>query len=83
VLFTSVFATAVTAQTPFWLLVLMIVLVTLSSLAWYTIVSLFMSSRPVIARFQHMRHRIERVAGVCFVAIGGKILADARNPISV
>jgi threonine/homoserine/homoserine lactone efflux protein len=83
VLFTSVFATAVTAQTPSWLLVLMIVLVILSSLAWYTIVSLFMSSRPVIVRFQHMRHRIERVAGVCFVAIGGKILADARNPISV
>jgi threonine/homoserine/homoserine lactone efflux protein len=83
VLFTSVFATAVTAQTPSWLLVLMIVLVILSSLVWYTIVSLFMSSRPVIVRFQHMRHRIERVAGVCFVAIGGKILADARNPISV
>ena len=83
VLFTSVFATAVTAQTPSWLLVLMIVLVILSSLAWYTIVSLFMSSRPVIVRFQHMRHRIEHVAGVCFVAIGGKILADARNPISV
>lgn len=81
VLFASVFATAVTAATPLWVMVLMIVLVTVSSLTWYSLVSLFMSSAPVMRRFQNARHRIEKAAGVCFVAIGVKVLADARSPV--
>ncbi|MEO1198169.1 MAG: LysE family translocator [Pseudomonadota bacterium] len=82
VLFASVFATAVTSQTPVWLMALMIGLVTLLSLTWYALVSLFMSSEPVMTRFRRARHWIERTAGGCFVALGGKVLADARNPIS-
>lgn len=82
VLFTSVFATTVTEAMPFWVMAAMIALVMASAFTWYTIVSLFMSSRPVISRFQHAQHWIERAAGVCFVAIGGKILADSRNPIT-
>lgn len=82
VLFASVFATTVTAETPSWLMVLMIGIVVASSLAWYTIVSLFMSSAPVMRRFSRAQAWIERAAGVCFVAIGGRILADARNPIT-
>jgi threonine efflux protein len=82
VLFASVFATAVTASTPVWLMVLMIALVVASGLIWYSIVALFMSSAPVMRRFQHARHWIERVAGASFVLIGGRIIADARNPVS-
>lgn len=82
VLFASVFATAVTASTPVWLLALMIGLVMLSSFVWYSIVSLFMSSAPVMRRFQHARHWIERVAGASFVLIGGRVIADARNPVA-
>lgn len=82
VLFASVFATAVTASTPLWLMVLMVALVMASSLTWYTIVTLFMSSAPVMRRFQHARHWIERIAGASFVLIGGKIIADARTPVS-
>jgi threonine/homoserine/homoserine lactone efflux protein len=41
-----------------------------------------MSSPPVMRRFQHARHWIERAAGVCFVAIGLRILTDARNPVT-
>jgi threonine efflux protein len=82
VLFASVFATAVTASTPVWLMVLMIALVVASGLIWYSIVALFMSSAPVMRRFQHTRHWIERVAGASFVLIGGRIIADARNPVS-
>lgn len=82
VLFASVFATAVTASTPHWLMLLMIALVMASALVWYSIVSLFMSSGPVMRRFQNARHWIERVAGASFVLIGGRIIADARNPMS-
>ena len=82
VLFASVFATAVTASTPPWLMGVMIALVTVSSLLWYSCVSLFMSSGPVMRRFQHARHWIERAAGVCFIGLGGKVLADASRPIS-
>lgn len=81
VLFASVFATAVTAETPLWLMVGMIGLVFASALVWYTLVSLFMSSAPVIRRFANARHWIERAAGVCFIAIGGRILADPRGPL--
>jgi threonine efflux protein len=82
VLFTSVFATAVTASTPLWLIGTMIAIVTLSSLTWYSCVSLFMSSGPVMRRFQRARHWIERAAGVCFIGLGGKVLADAGTPVS-
>ncbi|WP_136659028.1 LysE family translocator [Nitratireductor sp. XY-223] len=82
VLFASVFATAVTGTTPVWLMSAMIVLVFCSALVWYALVSLFMSSAPVIRRFQNARHWIERAAGVCFIGIGGRILADARNPVT-
>lgn len=81
VLFASVFATAVTPATPAWLLGLMIALVAASALGWYTFVSLFMSSELVARRFHNARHRIEKAAGLCFVALGGKVLLDARNPI--
>jgi threonine/homoserine/homoserine lactone efflux protein len=82
VLFASVFATAVTASTPHWLMALMIALVMASALIWYSIVSLFMSSAPVMRRFQNARHWIERIAGASFILIGGRIIADARNPVS-
>lgn len=82
VLFASVFATAVTAATPAWAVVLMIAFVGITSFTWYAIVSLFMSSAPVIRRFENVRHRIEQVAGVCFIGIGGKVMTDARNPLA-
>ena len=82
VLFASVFATAVNAETPAWLMVLMVGLVVASAMTWYAFVSLCMSSAPVIRAFGNARHWIERVAGVCFVAVGGRILADSRSPIS-
>ena len=82
VLFTSVFATAMTEAKPVWLITLMIALVMASSLIWYSIVSLFMSSAPVITKFRGAQHWVERAAGVCFVAIGGRILASSRTPLA-
>lgn len=82
VLFTSVFATAVTEHTPVWLMGVMIALVVASALVWYSTVSLFMSSAPVMRRFNHARHWIERAAGVCFIGIGGRLIADSRNPVT-
>ncbi len=82
VLFASVFATSVTPSTPVSLMILMIALVTASSLAWYSFVSVFMSSSLVVRRFDKARHWIERAAGVCFIGLGGKVLADARNPLT-
>ena len=81
VLFTSVFATSLTADTPQWLLILMIGLVFAAALIWYSLVSLFMSSTPVMRRISQVRHWIERAAGAVFIAIGGRILSDARQPI--
>ena len=82
VLFASVFATAASGAMPLWVMVLMISLVVTSSLAWYSAVSLFMASPPIMNRFRDVGHRIERLAGACFVAIGMKIMSDARSPVS-
>lgn len=79
VLFASVFATSVTAATPGWLMGTMIALVMASSLIWYSIVSLLMSSRPVARVFGRARHWIERFAGACFILVGGRILSDSRT----
>lgn len=79
VLFASVFATAVTASTPGWLMALMVALVFAASLLWYALVALFMSAPPVMRRFRGLQHWIERAAGACFVAIGGRILWEARR----
>ncbi|OQM77488.1 LysE family translocator [Manganibacter manganicus] len=81
VLFASVFATSVTAATPGWLMAAMIVLIIASSLIWYSIVSLFMSSGPVVRLFSRTRHWIERFAGACFILVGGRILAGSRTPL--
>lgn len=82
VLFASVFATAVTEAMPVWVMATMVAIVMASSFTWYALVALFMSSRPVMSRFRRGQHWIERLAGVCFLAIGGRIVADSRNPIS-
>jgi threonine efflux protein len=82
VLFASIFGTAVSDTTPAWLMCLMVAIVVASATVWYSIVTVFMSSAPVIRRFDNARHWIERAAGVCFIGIGGKIIADSRNPVS-
>lgn len=82
VLFASVFATAVTPATPGWLMVTMVGLVGLSSLVWYALVSAFLAAPPVLARIKRSAHWVERAAGVCFIGLGGKIIADARNPVT-
>ncbi|MCB1491224.1 MAG: LysE family transporter [Rhodobiaceae bacterium] len=82
VLFASVFATAVTHETPVWFMALMVAAVMASALVWYTTVSVFMASGPVMRRFGAARRWIEKAAGACFVAIGGRILLDARNPVT-
>jgi threonine/homoserine/homoserine lactone efflux protein len=82
VLFASVFATSVTASTPAWVLSVMVALVFASAGIWYAVVSVFMSSNAVMARFRGAQHWIERAAGVCFIGIGGRILADSRTAIT-
>lgn len=81
VLFASVFATAMNSATPAWLLALTIALVVATALGWYALVSLTLSAPPVLRRLSRAQHWIERAAGACFIAIGGRILADARNPL--
>ncbi len=60
----------------------MIGLVGAASLTWYALVSLFMASDPVMRRFDRARRWIDRTAGGCFILIGGKVIADARNPLT-
>lgn len=58
-------------------------LVFTSTLVWYTLVTLFLSSNAVMSRFQEAFHWVERAAGVCFIGIGGRILSDVLGLISI
>jgi threonine/homoserine/homoserine lactone efflux protein len=82
VLFTSVFATAVTDAAPAWLLATMVALVFTSALTWYAAVSQVIGAKAVRLRLASAGHWIERTAGLCFIAVGGHILADARHPLA-
>ena len=82
VLFASVFATAITPQTSSATMTSMVALVAALTFTWYTLVSLFMASPPVMRRFARLKHWIERVAGACFMALGLKLIADARSPVA-
>ena len=82
VLFAAVFAPAITPSTPAWLMAAMVGLVMLSAGVWYACVALFMASAPVVRRFRNAQHRIERLVGGCFVLVGGRILIDARSPVT-
>lgn len=82
VLFTSIFATAANGAVSLPLSLLIVALVFTSTLAWYAVVAVFVGSGTVMARFRAAQHWIERISGVCFIAIGGRLLADSRNPVS-
>ncbi|MEL6746401.1 MAG: LysE family transporter, partial [Pseudomonadota bacterium] len=81
VLFASVFATAVTPATPIWVIGAMIALVSGLTFVWYTAVAVVIAAPAVLDRFAQGSNWIERIAGVCFIGFGGKVLADSRNPI--
>ncbi len=81
VLFASVFATAMGPDSPSWLLALTVALVAATAFAWYAAVSAFLAVPAVLSRIGRVRHWIERLAGACFVALGGRILFDPRSPL--
>jgi threonine/homoserine/homoserine lactone efflux protein len=82
VLFAAVFAPAVTATTPAWVMAAMVVLVMLAAAVWYAVVALVVSAPPVIRRCRAVQHWIERAAGACFIVIGGRVVIDARSPVA-
>ncbi len=82
VLFASLFATSVGPATPSWVLVTLVLLVGLLSLGWYALVASLVGSGPARDRLARARRAIDRAAGGCFLLFGGKVLADARSPLS-
>lgn len=82
VLFTSLFATSVGPATPGWVHATLVLLVGLLSLAWYALVASLLGSGPAHDRLARAQRAIDRMAGGCFLLFGGKVLADARNPLS-
>lgn len=82
VLFAGLFATSVGPATPAWVHATLVLLVGLLSLAWYALVASLLGAARAQERLAHARRAIDRVAGGCFLSFGGKVLADARSPLS-
>ena len=79
IVFSSLFATIITPGSPHWMLPTIVALVFAVSVLWFGTVSIFMSSTPVVRRVQGVKHWIERIAGACFIALGGKLILDLRK----
>lgn len=76
--FLGLFAAAVPSATPLWAKYAILAAGGLLEIAWYTAVSLTLSSGPARAAYQRARQTIDRAFGTLLIAAGLKVAFDAR-----
>lgn len=74
----GIFVTLLPAQAPVWLNLAALALVLAQEFVWYTAVATVFSRRRVQAMYGRLQHRIERVMGAVFIALGARIAALAH-----
>ena len=74
VFFGSIFVAMLPAQVPFWMMLVLIAMVSLNEVWWYSLVALFFGSGPVRKRYLSAKTWIDRVVGVFLGAVGLKLI---------
>ncbi|GAB0116965.1 LysE family transporter [Acidisoma sp. 7E03] len=74
----GIFVTLLPAQAPLWLRGAALALVVTQEFLWYSAVATVFSRSAVQALYGRLRHRIERVMGAVFIALGARIAALAH-----
>jgi threonine efflux protein len=68
----------VPAATPFWAKLAVLSAGGMIEVAWYTAVSLALSSGPMRAGYQKVRRTVDRAIGTLLIAVGLKVALDVR-----
>jgi RhtB (resistance to homoserine/threonine) family protein len=76
--FLGLFAAAVPAATPLWAKLAVLSSGGVIEVAWYTAVSLALSSGPMRAGYRKVRRTADRVLGTLLIALGLKVALDTR-----
>ncbi|WP_172973180.1 LysE family translocator [Spiribacter salilacus] len=76
IFFASIFGAAIRPQTPFWLLLMVVLAVGVAGLFWFSMVSILTASTGWLIRLEDYQHWIERLAGVAFLGFAVKIVFD-------
>ena len=74
VFFGSIFVAMLPAQVPLWMTVVLIAMVSLNEVWWYSLVALFFGSGPVRGFYLAAKTWIDRVVGVFLGAVGLKLI---------
>jgi RhtB (resistance to homoserine/threonine) family protein len=78
VFFGSIFIAMLPRETPGWMIVALIVIVTLNEVAWYSLVSLFFGSASVRRFYLLAKRWIDRTTGAFLGLLGLRLLFQAR-----
>lgn len=77
VFFGSIFVAMLPAQVPLWMTIVLIAMVSLNEVWWYSLVALFFGSGPVRGFYLGAKIWIDRVVGLFLGAVGLKLLWSA------
>jgi threonine/homoserine/homoserine lactone efflux protein len=80
VVYTSVFASLLPSDIPFFLLVLLPIMVFAIETIWYSVVALALSSPLPRARYLASKAWIDRTAGTIMSLLGLKLIFEAQQP---
>ncbi len=75
---TSLFASVLPKEPTLFMGILIVTLMVIISLIWYSFVVFIFSSKKVSCYYNKMQNRIEGVAGIIFVAFGAKLIFDNK-----
>ena len=79
VFFGSIFVAMLPAQVPLWMAVVLIAMVSLNDVWWYSLVALFFDSGPVRGFYLRAKTWIDRVVGLFLGAVGLKLIWAATS----
>jgi threonine/homoserine/homoserine lactone efflux protein len=75
---TSLFASVLPKEPTLFIGMLIVVLMVIISLSWYSFVVLVFASKTFVAVYETMQKWIEGVAGIIFIAFGAKLIFGNR-----
>jgi threonine/homoserine/homoserine lactone efflux protein len=76
VFFASIFGTAIRPDTPVPVIGVLIAVIGVCAMAWFSTVSLLTASTRMLVRLEDHQHWIERLAGLAFLGFSARIVYD-------
>ncbi|SCX76034.1 LysE family translocator [Desulfoluna spongiiphila] len=79
IFFLSIFTQVVNPDTPIWMQLVYGLIISLSHVAWFTGVAVFLSHPILLQRFQNSKSVIEKVVGCVLIGFGCKVAAASHG----